>query len=69
MFLGLRGRACAKTGWEVHAYCRMSNHWHAVLETAQGNLGNGMRWLLGTYTQSFSAGYLFNLLKHDDVQL
>ena len=64
MFLGLLGRACAKTGWEVHAYCLMSNHWHAVIETAQGNLANGMRWLLGTYTQGFNRrhrqwGHLF----------
>jgi REP element-mobilizing transposase RayT len=48
-FLGLLGRACAKTGWQVHAYCLMTNHWHAVVETPQPNLASGMRWLLGTY--------------------
>jgi hypothetical protein len=30
-FWGLLGRAYGKTGWQVHAYCLMSNHWHAVL--------------------------------------
>jgi REP element-mobilizing transposase RayT len=64
MFLRLLGRACAKTGWEVHAYCLMSNHWHGVVETAQANLASGMRWFLGTYTQSFNRrhrqwGHLF----------
>ncbi|MEY2507595.1 MAG: REP-associated tyrosine transposase [Verrucomicrobiota bacterium] len=64
MFLSLLGRACGKTGWEVHAYCLMSNHWHAVIETSQANLSSGMRWLLGTYTQSFNRrhrqwGHLF----------
>ncbi|MFN2622818.1 MAG: transposase [Chthoniobacterales bacterium] len=49
-FLELLGRACAKTGWQVHAYCLMTNHWHAVVETPQPNLAAGMRWLLGTYT-------------------
>ena len=63
-FLQLLGRACGKTGWEVHAYCLMSNHWHAVIETPQANLASGMRWLLGTYTQSFNRrhrqwGHLF----------
>jgi putative transposase len=63
-FLRLLGKACAKTGWEVHAYCLMSNHWHAVIETPQANLSSGMRWLLGTYTQSFNRrhrqwGHLF----------
>jgi putative transposase len=63
-FLRLLSRACAKTGWEVHAYCLMSNHWHAVIETPQANLASGMRWLLGTYTQGFNRrhrqwGHLF----------
>ena len=63
-FLGLLGRACLKTGWQVHAYCLMSNHWHGVIETPHPNLSAGMRWLLGTYTQSFNRrhrqwGHLF----------
>lgn len=63
-FLQLLGKACGKTGWQVHAYCLMSNHWHAVVETPQPNLALGMGWLLGTYTQSFNRrhrqwGHLF----------
>lgn len=63
-FVQLLGRACGKSGWEVHAYCLMSNHWHAVIETPQANLASGMQWLLGTYTQSFNRrhrqwGHLF----------
>lgn len=42
--------ACQKTGWQVHAYCLMSNHFHVVLETPNANLVEGMRWLLSTYT-------------------
>ena len=42
----------------------MSNHWHAVIEAPQANLARGMRWLLGTYTESFNRrhrqwGHLF----------
>jgi hypothetical protein len=29
------GQACEKTGWQVHAYCLMRNHFHLVLETPQ----------------------------------
>jgi len=36
-FLQALGRACAKTGWEVHAYCLLSNHFHLVTETPQAN--------------------------------
>jgi REP element-mobilizing transposase RayT len=48
---GNLGEACAKTGWQVHAYVLMSNHFHLVLETPQANLCLGMKWLLGTFTQ------------------
>jgi REP element-mobilizing transposase RayT len=53
-FLGTLGQACRKTGWQVHAYCLMNNNFHLVLETPQPNLANGMKWLLGTYTQRFN---------------
>jgi REP element-mobilizing transposase RayT len=64
LFLTTLGQACAKTGWEAHAYCLMSNHFHLVLETPQPNLVAGLRWMLGTYTQRFNGrhqhwGHLF----------
>jgi REP element-mobilizing transposase RayT len=64
LFLEILERTCRRTGWEIHAYCLMSNHFHAVVETPQPNLAVGMRWLLGTYTQSFNRrhrqwGHLF----------
>lgn len=63
-FLRTLGEACEKTGWQVHAYCLMSNHFHLVVETPQPNLALGMQWLLGTYTQRFNrrhqlGGHLF----------
>jgi REP element-mobilizing transposase RayT len=58
-------QACAKTGWQVHAYCLMRNHFHLVLETPQPNLVVGMKWLLGTYTSRYNRrhkefGHLFS---------
>ncbi len=63
-FLRLLGEVCVKTGWQVHAYCLMTNHFHLVTETPQPNLVTGMRWFLGTYTQAFNRrhrqwGHLF----------
>jgi REP element-mobilizing transposase RayT len=43
-------QACEKTGWQVHAYGLMRNHFHLVIETPQPNLVVGMKWLLGPYT-------------------
>ena len=63
-FLEILGRTCAKTGWQVHAYCLMGNHFHLVVETPRANLVRGMKWLLGTYTMRFNrrhrlSGHLF----------
>lgn len=64
-FLDTLGEACQKTGWQVHAYCLMKNHFHLVVETPQPNLVVGMKWFLGTYTSRFNRrhkefGHLFS---------
>src|SRR5438552_11990104 len=35
--------ACQKTGWQIHAYCLMRNHFQLVLETPQANLLPSLR--------------------------
>ena len=37
-FLKTLAEACQKTGFEVHAYCLMCNHFHLVVETPNGIL-------------------------------
>jgi len=64
LFLKSLEQTCGKTGWQVHAYCLMPNHFHFVLETPNANLVAGMKWLLGTYTGRFNrrhklSGHLF----------
>jgi len=49
-FLKTLAEACQKTGFQVHAYCLMNNHFHLVVETPRANLVAGMRWWLSTYT-------------------
>lgn len=53
-FVETLGDACAKTGWIVHAFVLMPNHFHLVVETPQPNLVAGMKWFLGTYTARFN---------------
>jgi putative transposase len=57
MFIETFAEACAKTGWLVHAWVLMSNHYHLVLRTPQANLVAGMRWLQNTYTRRFNLGH------------
>ena len=42
-FLKTLAEASLKTGWQVHAYCLMSNHFHLVFETPPPACASG--WL------------------------
>lgn len=53
-WLELFSDVCSRFNWICHAYCLMSNHYHVVVETVEGNLSNGMRQLNGVYTQMFN---------------
>jgi REP element-mobilizing transposase RayT len=53
-FLATLAAACQKTGWRIHAYCLMRNHFHLVVEAPEANLVTGMSWLLSTYTIRFN---------------
>ncbi len=63
-FLKVLNETCQRTGWIVHAYVLMGNHYHLLIETPEANLVAGMKWLQGTYTQRVNAwmkrrGHLF----------
>jgi REP element-mobilizing transposase RayT len=45
---------CDKTGFQVHAYCLMRNHFHLVVETPNAELVAGMRWFLSAYALRFN---------------
>ncbi len=53
-FLGLLGRACGRSGWRVHAWALMGNHYHLALETPEANLIAGMQWLQNSVTRRFN---------------
>lgn len=64
-FVETLSEVCAKTDWQVHAYCLMGNHFHLVVETPNANLVAGMRWFMSTYTARFNRrhklfGHLFS---------
>jgi REP element-mobilizing transposase RayT len=53
-FLHALGQACEMTGWRVHAWVLMSNHYHLFLQTPEPNLVAGMGWLQNTYTRRYN---------------
>lgn len=78
-FLAMVGAVVARQRWQCHAYCLMTNHYHALFETSEPNLSAGMEWLNGCYARAFNRrhgrlGHLFerrfhSVLVEDDSQL
>lgn len=50
-FLATLAEACERTGWRVHAWVLMGNHYHLFIETPEANLVAGMGWLQNTITR------------------
>ncbi|MSU47664.1 MAG: transposase, partial [Opitutus sp.] len=46
--------ACEKSGWLLHAFVVMNNHYHLALETPEGNLVTGMPWRQATFANRFN---------------
>ena len=64
IFLATLEEACKKAGFVVYSYVLMGNHYHLLLQTPEGNLVDGMKWLQSTYTARLNArhrqrGHLF----------
>ena len=64
VFLNVLAEVAQGYNWICHAYCLMTNHYHLVVETVEGNLSKGMRQLNGVYTQASNrrhqrVGHLF----------
>ena len=64
IWLEILGRICKRFNFVVHAYCQMTDHYHLMIETVDGNLAQGMRQLNGQYAQQLNwrhdlVGHLF----------
>jgi putative transposase len=53
-WLSMLGTVCKQFNFVVHSFCQMTNHYHLVIETIDGNLARGMRQLNGVYSQYFN---------------
>lgn len=64
LFIRTLGEMCVRNQTVAHAWCLMSNHYHLLLGTPQGDLVDAMKWFQGTFTQRYNArhklwGHLF----------
>ena len=55
---------CTRYNFSVLGFCQMTNHYHLIVETVEGNLSQGMQQLNGLYSQYFNrrhevVGHLF----------
>jgi putative transposase len=56
-------RLLDKYSWRCLAFCQMTTHWHALVETPDSSLSSGMHWLNSEYSKAFNdrhgrVGYL-----------
>jgi REP element-mobilizing transposase RayT len=54
-FMDVLEGTCRRTGWRIHSFVLMPNHYHLLIETPRANLVRGMQWLNSTYTLRFNA--------------
>lgn len=64
-FLSQLGDVVELFGWELAAFCLMTNHYHLVLRTPEPNIAAGMHRLNWVYARGFNrkyglAGHLFD---------
>ncbi len=53
-FLVTLARVVELYGWRIHAWCKMTNHYHLLVETPAPNLCRGMQQLNGQYSGQFN---------------
>ncbi len=63
-FLSYLESSVTRYGARIHAYCLMTNHYHLLLETPEGNLPQIMQHINGAYTNYYNTkrkrvGHLF----------
>jgi len=63
-FLQLVQEVVALLGWDCHAYCLMTNHYHLLVQTPDADISRGMHRLNGVYAKWFNwrhnyGGHLF----------
>src|SRR6059036_3275454 len=54
LFLQLLSRTASRLQWNVLAYCLMTTHYHAIIETPDANLSRGMQRVNSIYVKSFN---------------
>ena len=55
---------CERSGWILHAWVIMGNHFHLAVETPKPNLSEGMRWLQSVFAMRYNkyrkdSGHIF----------
>lgn len=58
VWLAILDTVCSRYNFVVHAFCQMTNHYHLMIETIDGDLAVGMRQLNSAYAQYFNRRHI-----------
>ena len=53
-FVHLLERTASALHWKIQAYCLMTTHYHAVVETRETNLSQGLQQVNSVYVKAFN---------------
>lgn len=67
LFLETLEQGCTRTGWRIHCYVLLNNHFHILLETPEANLVVGMQWF-GRSRGPIGLPTLYAILRGDDCR-
>src|SRR5258708_5886675 len=64
LFVKTLTETCKASGWVIHSFVLMKNHYHLLIETLRATLVVGMQYLDSTYTRRYNVrhktfGHLF----------
>jgi putative transposase len=57
LLLDLVSREAVARHWSCHAFCLMTNHFHLLLQTPQGDLATGMQRVGTCFAQEYNRAY------------
>ena len=58
IFLRTLAEACVSSGWKVHSFVLMGNHYHLLIETSRATFVKGMQYLDSTYTVRYNVRHM-----------
>ena len=59
LFVRILRKVARERRWTVHVFALMTNHYHLVVQTPDGDISEGMQYLNGVYAMAFNGRHAY----------